>query len=104
MNEDALDLLAALRAVGLTLTPDGDWLWVRPRSKLTDPRRQAIQDHKLALLAALKAERLTSETIARVARRAVGSPSPLRQAATPGPKTDLLDCSKHRANPGDTTS
>lgn len=84
MSNDALDTLADLRAVGLALIREGDSLRVRPSSKLTEARRQAISDHKHELLAALDAERMASEFIARAARRGVSSPSPLRQAATPG--------------------
>lgn len=104
MNDEALDLLAELRAVGLALSPEGDGLCVCPRSKLTEARRQAILTHKRELLAVLEAERTACEIIGRVAlgarrlsedasirrlRTAPGGafhpqPNPLRQAATPG--------------------
>lgn len=85
MTNDVLDTLADLRAVGLALTRVGDTLHVRPSSKLTEARRRAILDHKRELLAALEAERLASQFIARAARRGAGSPSPIPHAATPGP-------------------
>lgn len=69
MNNDALELLADLRAVGLALTPDGDGLRVSPRSKLTEARRQAILTHKRELLAALEAEQIASQIIKRAACR-----------------------------------
>jgi hypothetical protein len=84
MTNDALDILFELRAVGMALTRDGDTLRVRPSSKLTEPRRQAISVHKRELLAALDAERVASQIIDRAARRGIGSPSPPRQAAIPG--------------------
>lgn len=85
MSNDALDTLAELRAIGLAVVREGDSLRVRPSSKVTEARLQAIRDHKRELLAALDAERVASEFIARAARRGAGSPSPIRQAATPGP-------------------
>lgn len=71
MNDEAIDLLAVLRAVGLVLMPDGGGLRVRPRSKLTDARRQAILDQKRELLAALEAERMATEIIVRACRNSV---------------------------------
>lgn len=69
MNKDALDLLAGWRAVGLTLTREGDSLRVRPLSRLTKTRLQAILNQKRELLAALEAERIASEIIKRAACR-----------------------------------
>jgi len=111
MTIDALDTLADLRAVGLSLTPQGNSLRVRPSSKLTEARRRTVLDHKPELLAALEAERIASEAIQRAACRGgrerlddrcthpgasqqptAGTyprlPSPIRQAATPGPATE----------------
>lgn len=84
MSNDALDTLAELRAIGLAVAREGDSLRLRPSSKVTDARLQAIRDHKRELLAALDAERVASQIIERAARRGVRPPSPLRQAATPG--------------------
>lgn len=84
MTNDALDTLAELRAIGLALAREGDSLRVRPSSKMPQARRQAIQDHKRELLAALDAERMASQIIERAARHGVSSPSPIQQAATPG--------------------
>ena len=67
MNNDAVDLLAEWRAVGLVLAREGDSLRVRPSSKLTEWRRREVLTHKRELLAALDAERLASEIIKRVA-------------------------------------
>ena len=49
----ASDLLEHLRAVGLTITADGDRLAVTPRDLLTDALRSTIRENKAALLAAL---------------------------------------------------
>jgi hypothetical protein len=63
MNDDALDLLAKLDAVGLVLTREGDSLRVRPSSKLTMTRQHVILAHKRELLAALDAQSLAREAI-----------------------------------------
>jgi hypothetical protein len=88
MSNDALDDLAELRAVGLALTREGESLRVRPSSKLTEARTQAISDHKRELLAALEAEQTARQIIERAARRRVSLPSPPAQAATPGQPTN----------------
>jgi TubC N-terminal docking domain len=50
----ATDLVAYLTTQGFTLTSlPGDKLEVRPASKLTDPLRAAIRQHKAGILAAL---------------------------------------------------
>lgn len=71
MNIDPLDRLARFRADGLVLSREGDSLRVRPSSKLTEARRQAIHDQKRELLAALEAERMATEIIARICRNGV---------------------------------
>jgi hypothetical protein len=69
MNDDALDLLAELGAIGLALTREGDSLRVRPLYKLTPTRRQAILTHKSALLAALDAQCAARDLINAAASR-----------------------------------
>ena len=69
MSDAILDLLAELRAVGLVLAREGNRLRVRPSSKLSEGRRQAILLHKRDLIAALDAERMAGELIERAAGR-----------------------------------
>ncbi len=70
MSDAILDLLAELRAVGLVLAREGNRrLRVRPSSKLSEARRQAILLHKRDLIAALDAERMAGELIERAAGR-----------------------------------
>lgn len=52
----ATDLLADLRAAGLTLRPEGGRLMVSPAARLTDVHRDGIRRHKGALLALVEAE------------------------------------------------
>lgn len=63
MNDDALDMLAELDAVGLVLTREGDSLRARPSCKLTITRQHAILAHKRELLAALDAQSLARDAI-----------------------------------------
>jgi hypothetical protein len=51
----AAELLADLIRQGFTLTPEGEGIRVTPASRLTPAARQAIADHKPALLALLAA-------------------------------------------------
>lgn len=51
----AQELISNLTARGITLTPNGDSLIVRPRERLTDADREAIRQSKPALLAHLRA-------------------------------------------------
>ena len=51
-------LLAELRSLGLALTVKGDRLMVRPSGLLTDELRQAIREHRSALLSLVASERL----------------------------------------------
>ena len=51
---DAIEVLSALAAVGCEVHAEGDALHVRdPQKALTDDLRQAIRQHKLAILAIL---------------------------------------------------
>jgi hypothetical protein len=85
MSDAILDLLAELRAVGLVLAREGESLRVRPSSKLSKARQQAILDHKRDLIAAMDAERMASEWIERATCRSrTARPSTARQASLPG--------------------
>ncbi len=53
---NAAEFLVTLRAAGFTLVPRGEFLEVRPASKLTDDLRQVIRTHKAELLRLLAAE------------------------------------------------
>src|SRR5437764_325214 len=46
----AIDILAKLTVLGLTVTADGDAINVRPRERLTDELRTEIRQHKTELL------------------------------------------------------
>jgi hypothetical protein len=67
MNDDALDMLTELLAVGLVLTREGESLRARPSSKLTATRQHVILAHKQELLAALDAQRLARDAISAAA-------------------------------------
>ena len=47
------DILAQIRAAGITLSADGGNLVATPRAVITDDIRTLIREHKLALMAAL---------------------------------------------------
>jgi TubC N-terminal docking domain len=55
LTVSAQALISNLAARGITLTPNGDSLIVRPRERLTDADRDAIRQSKPALLAHLRA-------------------------------------------------
>lgn len=50
----AADILAAVRAAGLTLAVEGDGIRVTPRSALTDALREGIRANRAAILATLR--------------------------------------------------
>ncbi len=66
MTPAAMSLLADLRTAGMELAPRPDGrLNVKPRELLTPQRRQAILEHKPALLAALVLEQRIQQMAAR---------------------------------------
>ncbi|HZU06632.1 MAG TPA: hypothetical protein VFB73_11720 [Chloroflexota bacterium] len=52
----ASELLRRLRQEGFELAAEGDRLWVRPQSALTDALRDTLRQHKRELLGALQSE------------------------------------------------
>lgn len=76
----APDLLQHLRGAGFTVTPaDGDGIRIAPAGALTDDHRQAIRNHRAALLALLA--RTTPPTTC-------ASPAPESLALLPAPAVD----------------
>jgi TubC N-terminal docking domain len=70
-------LISNLIARGITLTPNGDSLIVRPRERLTDADREAIRQHKVELLALLtRAEQIEEAGIDRLAGGDGWQPNP----------------------------
>ena len=71
----AEELLADLLVLGVTLVPDGDRLRFRPRSAVTANLLARLQEHKIPLLALLKA-------VSAAAVQAPGRPAPSRPQVT----------------------
>jgi hypothetical protein len=83
------DVLARIRAAGLTVAPDGadpGKVYVAPRERLTDELREMIRANKAALLAALSGPASTPDT-----------PS---TKAPPLPPKACATCAHYRAKPG----
>lgn len=70
------DILAAVRAAGVTLRAEGDGIRVEPASRLPAPLREAIKSNRMAILEAIR-ERDRAST-----RQAPSAP--------PGDTADLL--------------
>jgi hypothetical protein len=55
------DFISDLKAAGFSVTAQGLDLVVMPASKLTDPQRQFIRQHKTEIMTALRQEQPSSE-------------------------------------------
>lgn len=86
---NALEVIAAARAVGLTLRPDGDRLTVRGPRAAALPLLDTLREHKPAILAAL------TDEAAEVAWRAA---SFRRQIPATGPIPFLVARTTRRAD------
>jgi len=64
------DILSAVRAAGITLTPEGAGIRETPRAALTDSLRASIRTNRTAILAALWADP-TADLEAREERAAI---------------------------------
>jgi len=80
----ACEILTQLVDAGLTVTRDGDRLFVKPRDRLTDDLRATIRERKAELLAVLHppAKPTIDERIRNMAKRWGYSPDELQQALT----------------------
>jgi hypothetical protein len=91
-----LTLLAAVRALGITLTPDGETIRIKPASRLPPHLRAQLRAAKPEILAALRAEAATQEPPAEP----TPIPRPFRTPSWSDPtdtptEADTCSCCRH---------